>query len=863
MEAGRVHRSSTATLLPDLSALLARIEGFGNREAIVWRRRFRTEHWTYRRLATAAAQAASVLLAAGIEPGERVLLRAANSPHWVAAFLGGLRVGAVLVPVDPSADAEFVRAVARRAGCRAAFLFAADVVDPGVPRLDLDALAASSPAGSALPPRRAESAERLEIVFTSGSTGEPRGVIITHGNILAYLQPIYRGYERRRHWVAPLLPVRVLSLPPLGHLFGQAVGLFTPLMLGCTVVFTEALDAVALGRTLREERIWAAMVVPRMLGMLAGEVRRAAQEERIDIDALLAASPARGLVARAWAARRLQRRFGWRFRAVIVGGAPLDPELERLWHGLGYIVVQGYGLTETAPIVTLTHPFRPRPGKVGRPLGGQQLRLAEDGEILVRGANVMTGYWDDPAATATALDADGWLHTGDLGVLEPDGALRIVGRKKSMIVTAEGLNVHPEDVERVLCAQPAVRDAVVIGKPGPRGEEVWGVLLLDAGGDAETAMAAANRTLAPHQRVRGFTVWPQDDFPRTPTLKPRRRDIAAALATIPPAAASATAPPAADRLARLLARAGADPNRVRDDARLEDLGLSSLDLVDLGATFEAEFDLPVADAALGATTSVADLRRLLAGEAATRAPLAEVPIPRWGMAAPTRLFGALVREGLVHPTLSLFAPLRVSGAEHLQGLEPPVLFVANHVSLLDGPLLTRALPWRFRLRLAPAIRAGHFHAWFRPKPGDLGLRISRGLQYVLGAAIFQAFPLPQGEGFRRALEHAGALADRGLCPLIFPEGTRGDGDRLLPFQAGTGLMALRLGLPVVPLLHAGLEQVLPREANFPTRAATRVWIGAPVALAGVTAPEDAAQRIQAAMQVLGGTAPVAAVKGQG
>jgi long-chain acyl-CoA synthetase len=839
--------------LPDLSAFLDRIEAFGGREAIVWRRRFRTERWSYSRLATASANAASLLLAAGIQPGERVLVRAPNSPHWVAAFLGGLRIGAVLVPVDPSADAAFVQAIARRAGCRAAFLFAADTVDPAVRRLDLDALAGDPPPGSAPPSRRTESAERLEIVFTSGSTGEPRGVIITHGNILAYLQPIYRGYERRRHWVAPLLPVRVLSLPPLGHLFGQAVGLFAPLMLGCTVVFTEALDAVALGRTLRDERIWAAMVVPRMLEMLSAEVRRAAQEAGVEIEALLAAAPTRGLVARAWAARRIQQRFGWRFRAVIVGGAPLDPELERLWHGLGYIVVQGYGLTETAPIVTLTHPFRPRPGKVGRPLGGQQVRLAEDGEILVRGANVMTGYWDDPVATASALDAEGWLHTGDLGALEPDGALRIIGRKKSMIVTAEGLNVHPEDVERALRAQPGVRDAVVIGKPGPRGEEVWGVLLLAAGADAEGAIAETNRSLAPHQRVRGFTVWPDGDFPRTPTLKPRRRDIAAALAAAPEPAASAKGPRPADRLAQLLARAGADPSRLRDDARLEDLGLSSLDLVDLGATVEAEFDLPVADASLGGTTSVADLRRMIAGEASMHAPLAEVPIPRWGIAAPVRLFGALVREGLVHPTLSLFAPLMVLGADHLARLEPPVLFVANHVSLLDGPLLTRALPWRFRLRLAPAIRAGHFHAWFRPRPGELGLRISRGLQFVLGAAIFQAFPLPQGEGFRRALEHAGALADRGLCPLVFPEGTRGDGDRLLPFQAGTGLMALRLGLPVVPLLHDGLEKVLPRDANFPTRAATRVRIGPPVALAGITEPEAAARRIEAAMQALGRT----------
>ena len=199
-----------------------------------------------------------------------------------------------------------------------------------------------------------------------------------------------------------------------------------------------------------------------------------------------------------WQFRRIHRRFGWKFWSFVVGAAPLDAELEKFWRKLGYVVIQGYGLTETAPVATLNHPFETRPGTVGKPIGGVEIRIAPDGEILLRGENVTPGYFTaagDNSGESDIRDSEGWLHTGDIGELDTDGRLRILGRKKEMIVSPDGLNVFPEDVERVLNASPGVREsAVVAAKQGAR-EQVQAVLVLEPGANAEHVVEEANAKL--------------------------------------------------------------------------------------------------------------------------------------------------------------------------------------------------------------------------------------------------------------------------------------------------------------------------------------------------------------------------------
>lgn len=210
----------------------------------------------------------------------------------------------------------------------------------------------------------------------------------------------------------------------------------------------------------------------------------------------------------------MHRALGWKFWSFVVGAAPLDAALEEFMGRLGFLVIQGYGLTETAPIVTLNHPFSARRGSVGKPIHGVEVKIATDGEILVRGENVTKGYYGAAAASAEAFE-DGWLRTGDIGGVDETGRLFIRGRKKEMIVTPEGLNVFPEDVERVLLALAGVREAAVVGRRWNGEERVHAVLVAEPDADLDAIVRAANDHLADHQRLRSVSVWPGDELPRT------------------------------------------------------------------------------------------------------------------------------------------------------------------------------------------------------------------------------------------------------------------------------------------------------------------------------------------------------------
>lgn len=822
---------------------------FGSRPALVLHGRYRRRVLTYRQLAEGAAATGARLTGAGITPGDRLLLRGQDSPEWVVAFLGCLRAGAVPVPLDASCGDRLASSVRDRAGCRGAFLPEADPWEPGIPRFPLEL---TEPARDPAPPPAARGREDiLEIVFTSGTTGEPRGVTLTHENVLAYMEPIERGYRRRRWYVDPLLPIPVLCLPPLSHLFGQAVGLFLPLRLGCTVVFVEVPDPATIRRAVRSERVWLVMAVPRMMTQLAGHVRGAARTYGWGLPRILDAAPGRGLLRRLWAARRIGRWLGWRLRGFVVGGARLGEAAETFWTGLGYLVVQGYGLTETAPVVTLTHPFRPRPGSVGRPLGEQEVRLAPDGELLVRGRNVMRGYWNDPEATSGVLDPEGWLHTGDLARRDPDGSFRIVGRKKELIVLADGRNVHPEDVEGTLTGVAGVRDAVVVAAGPADAPRVHAVLLLDPGTDPATVVRAANEHLEGPQRVRSFTVWAGGDLPRTPTGKVRRREVERALDAAGPAPALG---PQEDPVREILVRAGADPGRLREDGALDDLGLASLDLVEVAAALEERFGIEVPDGAIAGRTPLRALRDLASGAPPPNEPEAlEVPLPGWPRRLPVRILRRLAQDLVILPATALVAPLRIRGTDRLRDVRPPALVVANHVSLLDVPVLLRALPPRLRRRAAPAMTAAYFRAWLS---GEERLRgMVRAIQWFLASALFQAFLLPRRQGFRDSLRHAGALVDAGACPIVFPEGTRST-TGTAAFRPGIGLMASGLGVPVLPAFLAGLERVLPPGARWPRRARVDVRFGTPIRPRPGEGAAALTARIEAAVRALeGGTGP--------
>ncbi|MFP5378201.1 MAG: AMP-binding protein, partial [Vicinamibacteria bacterium] len=430
------HNSSvgpeTPTTLLDHFRRLERMRGV----AVVHEDGFRTRRHDYAALTRAARGFAGTLAARGFVRGNRVVLWSENRPEWLVAYWGCLLVGVVLVPIDYRASLGFLRQVRALVGARL-ILAGAQVegLDPGgedgeVWRLDaLDWAAPATAPDIAIGPD-----DLTQIIFTSGATAEPKGVLIRHRNVLANLVPVSREIARFKRYARPVLPIRFLNLLPLSHLFGQSLAMNIPPLVDGTVVFMRSMNPYDIARVVKRHRVSAIVCVPKMLDVL---------KDQAVLDPSAAAEPPGRLSipARWWRYRRIHRLFGLKCWAFIVGAAPLAPALEAFWRRVGFAVIQGYGLTETAPIVTMNHPLRMSAGSVGRPIGGVEVRIAEDGEILVRGENVTSGYFgaDGTAGATDVRDAEGWFHTGDLGELDAEGRLFIKGRKKEVIVTADGL----------------------------------------------------------------------------------------------------------------------------------------------------------------------------------------------------------------------------------------------------------------------------------------------------------------------------------------------------------------------------------------------------------------------------------------
>ena len=820
--------------LVDFFEDLARASG----EFLAYDDGYRSRSYDYGTVAAAARAFGARLDAAGLHIGDAVVIWGENRPEWVVALWGAILRGVVLVPIDYRASPDFLLRV--RSIVRARVVLVGDEVPP----LQLPADVQAWPMSEVLHPEalasRGPASEVTlspdsvaEIIFTSGATAEPKGVVITHRNILANIVPIEREVAKYRRWGRPFFPIRFLNLLPLSHMFGQAMATFVPPMLPGTVVFMRGYNPQDIVRQVKSRRISVIVSVPKILDVLRDHLLRAFPESQS------AGGQRRHWTRRWWIYRAVHRAFGWKFWSFIVGAAPLEGELEEFMRGLGFVVIQGYGLTETAPIVTLNHPFSTKKGSVGKPIGGVEVKIAADGEILVRGDNVTRGYFNAPQASAEAFE-DGWLHTGDVGGFDENGQLYIRGRKKEMIVTPEGLNVFPEDVERAINAQPGVRDSAVVGVTRDGEERVHAVLVLEPGSDAHRVVRGANTALADHQKIRSTSLWPLEELPRTEgTRKLKRREIRAWVE-----AGGATAPPRGARgeesIEMLVARVAHGGTEVSPATTIEELGLTSLEHVELLMALEERFQVTIDEGAFAAARTVGDLARLVepaavpAGAQPRPAEAAEpVVFPSWNRRWLARAVRRASLATWILPIGRLFVWLRVEGRDHLAGLTGPVVFAANHQSHLDAPSVLMALPARWRHRVAIAMAKEFFKAHFFPEQFGRRAWLSNSLNYYLATLFFNAFPLPQREaGTRQTLRYIGDLAADGYSLLIFPEGKRTDHGEINLFRPGVGMIGARLDLPVVPVRLEGLDRILHQSWRWARPGRARVAFGEPLRLRG-------------------------------
>jgi long-chain acyl-CoA synthetase len=852
-----------------LSHLVATFATRGERTAIVAFRPDGVDELSYAALSERIAHVAHGLRARGIAPGQRVALWAANSPDWITAYFGIVAAGAVAVPLDHQSTAETVAAAIAHAEVQIVITTAARSMelqplthlpadtfvqlDGNGPR-DWSALRAA-PLGAELP--NLQPNEVASLLFTSGTTGTPKAVPLTHANLTAN--------------VIELLAARLIGstarllLPlPLHHTYPFTVGLLLPFAAGATVILPAGISGPEISRATATARATALLAVPRLCTALWDSVTSAVQARgraartvfRMLLATSIAVRRATGLHIGRWLFGALHARLGPALTLIGCGGAKLPAELTFNLEGLGWTVLTGYGLTETSPVLTFNSPAKSRLGSEGLPLQGVEIRIAAPaageahGEIEAHGPSVFRGYWHNDAATSTAFTADGWFKTGDLGRFDAEGFLYVVGRNKELIVLPDGKKLFPEPLEKVYAASPLIHELGIFEHQG-----VLAALVVleektvrERGGMRAASLLReeienAAARLPPYQRLRTYRMT-REPLPRTQLGKLKRHLLPALFEDAAhPEHAQTAEPSSADRALLEKERAAKawqwlrerypDRKLTLDTSPQLDLQVDSLEWVTLTVEIERLFGVTLTGEALSRILTVRDLLREI-DTASTAAPQAAGRMPAFTPPGPLlRTFGALVLA-VVRLVARTGWGVRVEGAAQLPH-EGSLLFTPNHTSYLDAGMLIAALPWR-------QLRRTYWAGW-------VGVMHSSALRRLISRSA-RVFPVDPDRDPTAAMRTAHDLLQRGDSVVWFPEGWRSPTGELQSFQTGVGVLLKGGAVTAIPTAIHGAFAAWPKHERWPRFAPVRVAFGTPLRFTGGESPDEIRAALEHAVREL-------------
>lgn len=814
-----------------------------------------------------SARVAGGLEQQGLEPGDRVVLLAPNSASWIISALGVLHAGAVVVPLDTQMPSDDLQHALK--DCQPRFAMTTQALsarleeldeEVGLFLLDEDTSGHQQSVPEAEPvPIRAQAEDVAALFYTSGTTGPPKGVPLTHDNIRSNVEALATQNLADSH-------DRVLVPLPFHHVYPFTVGILIPLSLGAPIIIPFSLVGPQILRALREGDATLMLAVPRLY-----EAVWSALYQKVKGRGKLAAGLFSGLLRISMLARqrfglrlgkklfaKLHQRLAPHLRLMVSGGAPLDPELGSKLQGLGWEVATGYGLSETSPILTLNPPESVRLERAGAPLPGVELSISADqdksessgkGEILARGPNVFNGYLNRPEKTKEDLDEQGWFHTGDVGWLDREGYLHIEGRKSAMIVLSGGENIDPERVEKTLMAADQIREAgvlahqdrlavVVMPEPGLI-REVDGKELRQL---IEQAVSQASSTLPSHHQPGEVRVT-LDPLPRTRLGKLRRHKLKEMFTRLnepdeiseaksEPIQPESMAPedqqllsdPSAEQTWRYLTERFHNVRLTPDSGLARDLRIDSLSWVDLTVALREQAGIELDDAAISRVETVRDLLNEAAGAASTDeagedllSSLAHAETllddEQKAMLEPrSRLqrMSGVVLLGVTKVISYLFMDLKVTGKLPEQG---QYLIAPRHLSLLD-PLLLASTFGRRRLKSI------YWAGW-------TGILFSGPLMSWLSRCA-RVLPIDPGSAPRSSLAFAAISLERGNSLAWFPEGQRSPDGQLQAFKPGLGWVLRAQPVPVIPIWIEGTREVLKPGNRIPKRKKVSIVIGDPI-----------------------------------
>lgn len=817
-------------------------------------------------------KALSASLASSLKKGDRVVIYSENRPEWCVAYLAVSSLGCVAVPVDAEMGSDELATIVRESG--ASLIFSSDrksrtlagLPHPGGRVISFDdgtyrELAGADPEGFAL--RDIEAEDLASIIYTSGTTGVPKGVMLSHENFLSDA----RGIRDARIVTAA---DNVLCVLPLHHTYAFMCTFLVPFFVGATVTYPPSLKGPDLARAIGESRVTILVGVPQLLDIFYSSIRKS-------YDRVPAVGRALGGVLFAvcgFSRGRLNlnlgrvlfapvhRRFGRQFRILTSGGARLSPETMRGLEACGFTVLEGYGLTETSPVVTFNPPDRRKPGSVGKALPGVEIRVADpedggDGEVLIRGDMVMKGYYRMPSETENVL-RDGWFHSGDLGRVDEEGYLFITGRKKDVIVLSSGKNVYPEELEKLYQDVPLIKEIGIFERH--EGSRVMLHALIVPDFERARAEKIANihealkweihgvsLKVPPPMRLKGFSLR-SDPLPRTRLGKLKRfriGEIASAGETQrePRPSADEFRDPLGQKVAEALRSVMGTAGDVRPGDNLElDLGIDSLKRIELSVELEKTFSVGIPETFMLEIQSVAELtervRTLLESGPGARPgqgrDLMEVMLRE---PDPGELRNLAISQGpltmlflraalrIMRSVFNAYFRVEVTGAERIP--EGPYILVSNHSSYLDSFLIVSHVPFRvFRNLFFQGAQM-----YFSSAP----MRLFARLAHVI--------PIDPDAHLASALSLSAHVLRSGKALCIFPEGGRSFDGEIMPFRKGIGMLSAALGVPLVPVRLRGTFESMPRGRRIPRRVPLRMVVGEPLRVEEVRARGMEEQRV--------------------
>ena len=848
---------------------------------------------TYSELQNMAESVSRWILEHGFRRGSRLAILADNHPRWVAVYLGIIASGCVVVPLDTALHDDQVTKLLKDAGASAVFcdIKHVPVARPAVTELKLGMILVDPDRASKTPsqdrwlgnlpaifeagpgnfkPEAANNEDLAALIYTSGTTADPKGVMLTHANILGEVEAVF-------NWVDLGASDAVLGVLPLFHVLAQMANLLLPLVKGARIVYLETLNTTELMRALGERNITVFAVVPQFFYLiherLTQEIaKRGRATQKIFAAMVVLNRTLRkiGINAGRLLFRKVHQMLGPKMRYLVTGGSRFDPAVARAFHDLGIDVLQAYGLTETTAAIYANSPRDNEIGSVGKALKGVESRIVDPqpqdegpavGEVAVRGAVVMKGYWNRPDATE-AVFRDGWFLTGDLGYFDSHGHLFLTGRKKEVIVLSNGKNVYPEEIEAHYMKSPFVKEIAVMGlegKPGEGGDHLHAVIvpnfdelrrrkIVNAREVLRFDIEGLSTQIASTKRVGSYEIW-QDDLPRTTTRKIKRFEVEKRVRANQgkkledgselPAEKPLTQEqsdwlnrPDVQRALKIIREtARSAPSSMRPTLNLElDLGLDSMQRVDLLSRLEEELGGDVEESQLAEIYTVRDLVDAVLQSAANGAssPGTRQTFAGWkailsedpddpdvhALAHPNWLndtFWYLVTRFFQVISLDLFQ-VKVSGVEKLP-LKGAYIFSSNHQSYIDPAILASILPSEVFYRAFAVGTSEIFGKGFMR-------RLARSIKVIVVDPDANLIPAMRAGAF--GLRHGGVL-------VLYPEGERSIDGTPKIFKKGAAILSIHLQVPIVPVAIDGFYDVWPRNQPFQGFKPLRIEIGDAIA----------------------------------